>query len=155
MNDLNFEKDLLDERPTEVSQPSPLPEGMYLCIVGMPRRDKSTKKGTPFTEFPLRPIQPGRDISDEDLAEALGEDSLSDRELRVTFYETKDAIYRLDYFHQDCGIDLETDKGNRRQRNDTVVNREVWAVVKHQASNDGTRMYANVTRTLPVTEQDD
>jgi len=37
---------ILDEAPTEINRPKPLPEGTYLCVVGQPEEGKSSKKGT-------------------------------------------------------------------------------------------------------------
>jgi hypothetical protein len=136
---------ILDESPTEVERPKPLPVGTYLCIVaGQPVYDKSTKKGTPYVEFTLRPLAAESDVDEDELAEAGG---LDNKSLRATFYLTEDAVYRLDEFHQHCGIDLE-DEASRRQRNDEVVNAQVRVVVNHGTSQDGTRIYAQIARTL-------
>lgn len=138
---------ILDESPTEVNVPPPMPQGTYTCVIqGAPRYDKSAKKGTDFVEFTLRPISAGEDVDDEDLANAGG---LEGKTLRATYYLTEDAIYRLDEFHEHCGIDL-TDGKSRRSRNDEVVNAEVGVFVKHRPSQDGSRIYAEIGRTMPA-----
>ena len=137
---------ILDESPTEVSAPQPAPQGTYVFVVGNPRYDKSTVKGTDFVEFPVRAIAAESDVDEAELEEAGGLDAIN---LRATFYLTEDAVYRLDEFHSHCGIDLE-DGTSRRSRNDAVVNAEVRGFVKHEPSKDGTRIFARFNRSLPM-----
>jgi len=137
---------ILDEAPTEVDRPKPLPAGTYICIVGNPVYDKSAKKGTPYVMFTLKPIGAESDVDEDELAEMGG---FENKTIRATFYLTEDAVYRLDEFHQHCGLDL-TDEASRRARNDEVVNAQVRAVVKHRSSDDGTQIYAELARTLPA-----
>ncbi|HOA52104.1 MAG TPA: hypothetical protein PKI05_07590, partial [Thermogutta sp.] len=83
---------ILDESPTEIDRPKPIPTGTYLCRVqGSPVYDKSSKKGTPFVQFTLKPISAEDDVDEEDLAEMGG---LDNKTLRLTFYLTEDAVYR-------------------------------------------------------------
>lgn len=139
--------DILDESPAEVSAPQPMPQGTYVCVVaGTPVYDKSTKKGTPYVEFTLRPVAAEGDVDETELEETGG---LDGKTLRATFYLTEDAVYRLDEFHQHCGIDLE-DGQSRRQRNDAIMNAEVRAFVKHETSADGSRIFARFNRSLPA-----
>jgi hypothetical protein len=146
MTSPNFSS-ILDESPTEVAAPVPLPQGTYLCVVqGSPVYDKSTKKGTPYVEFSLRPIAADEDIDENDLDESGG---FENKLLRATFYLTEDAIYRLDEFHAHCGIDLD-DGDSRRARNDAIMNAQVRVFVKHETSSDGTRIFARFNRSLPA-----
>ncbi len=136
---------LLDEAPTEVDRPKPLPEGSYLWrVTGMPRYDKSSKKGTEFTEFTLTCIAAGEDVDHEALAEMGG---IEGKTQRATFYHTEDSIYRLDEFHENCGLDIEEAK-SRRQRNEDCVNAEVGGYIRHEASQDGTTIFARIGRTF-------
>lgn len=138
---------ILDESPDEVKAPAALPIGTYIGVVQAPIRvDKSAKKGTEFTEFTIRLIEAGEDVDQEALAEIGG---LEDRTVKATFYHTEDSIYRLDQFHQDCGIDLKI-PASRRARNEECINCNVGVVISHESSQDGTRIYARVARTLPV-----
>jgi hypothetical protein len=138
---------LLDEAPTEVIRPKALPAGTYTCVVqGQPRYDKSSKKQTPFVEFTLRPIAAMEDVDADELEEMGGFDG---KTIRATYYTTEDAIFRLDEFHEHCGIDLSIE-ASRRQRNDEVANAQVLAVVKHQASDDGKSVFATLARTASV-----
>lgn len=141
---------ILDDSPTEVARPQPLPAGTYLTrVIGQPRYDKSSKKQTPFVEFTLKLMAAEEDVDADELADALGEKSISDRVLPITFYLTEDAVYRLDEFHEHCGLDLENEE-SRRNRNDEVTNAEVRVVVAHEASQDGSQVFARIRRTLPA-----
>lgn len=145
MNDKPNFASIMDEAPTEIDRPKPLPAGTYTCVVaGAPERGKSSRKGTDFTMFVLKPISAEDDVDEDELSEAGG---LDNKTLRATFYETPDAIYRLDEFHEHCGLDISKPM-SRRMRNDEVVNAHVRAVVKHRASEDGSRIYAEISRTL-------
>ena len=59
------------------------------------------------------------------------------------------AVYRLDQFHEHCGLDL-TEERSRKMRNDDVIGQSFRGFVKQKPSKDGTRMYSNIERTLPV-----
>lgn len=134
---------ILDEAPTEVTRPLPLPAGTYLCVVGQPEEGKSSKKGTPFVKFPLRPMAALDDVDTDALEEVGG---LEGKNLATTFYLSPDSVFFLDDFHQNCGIDL-SDPASRRARNAEVVNSQVLAVVTHRMSDDNTQAFAEVKRT--------
>ena len=135
----NFQ-DILDDAPTEIVRPKPLPEGTYRWVVGAPRYDKSAKKSTPFVEFILKAISCEDDIDEEALEEAGG---LDGKQMKATFYLTEDAVWRLDEFHEACGIDLE-EEVSRRIRNDQVLNAQVLGRVRHRASEDGTQTFGEL-----------
>lgn len=138
---------ILDEEPTEVAAPTPLPQGTYLTIVAGPARyDKSTRKGTDFVEFNLRPLEAEEDVDEDDLAAAGG---LDGKTIKATFWLTEDAKFMLDQFHEHCGIDL-SEPASRRQRNDEIVNARVRVFIKHEPSQDGTRIFARFNRSLPA-----
>lgn len=145
MNAPNFAT-ILDEAPTEVAKPKPLPVGTYLCVVtGAPVFGQSTKKGTPFVEFQLRPVGVYDDVDEDALDEAGGIDG---KLLRATYYTTPEAVWRLDEFHLHCLGDLDADS-SRRSRCDDVINSEVLVVVRHVPSADNTTVYAEIARTAP------
>lgn len=154
----NFES-VLDTPSTEVSRPRPLPQGTYLCIVtALPRIDKSTQKGTEFSEYTLKTLEAADDVDEDELKLALTKGNgdvmpLSDRSVRVTFYHTEDSLYRLKKFLNDLQIDGEDDDGNVRtigQMMQDVPNRQVYAHIKHAPSPDGETIYANVDKTAKV-----
>lgn len=138
---------LLDAAPTEVDRPKPLPVGSYVCVVkGLPKYDVSTKKKTPYIQFNLQPVQAMDDV-DQEALEAMG--GFANKTIRATFYETEDSIYRLDEFHENCGLELDP-KVSRRRRNELAVNCQVIAYMKHTPTEDGKSTYAELGSTAPV-----
>lgn len=134
---------ILDEAPTEVTRPKPLPEGTYLCVVGQGEYGKSSQKKTDQIKFPLRPIAAMDDVDPDALAEV---DGLEGKNLSITLYITDNAKFMLDAFHENCGLDL-TEAASRRMRNEEVVNCQVLAAVTHRMSEDGSQAFAEVRRT--------
>lgn len=138
---------ILDKPASEIERPKPLPQGTYVCTVkGLPRFDKSSKKQTPFVEFTLQPIEAGEDV-DEDNLKAMG--GFKNKTIRATYYETEDAIWRLKKFIEDCGVEIE-DGASLRQLIEECPGKQVTAYVKHQASEDGQSVFAQLASTAPV-----
>jgi hypothetical protein len=106
-------------------------------------------------KFAMRPIAAGDDVDEDELKEALTsadgtENSLDSKMMSVTFYTTPDAIYRLDEFHEHCGVDLE-EPIKRKMRNDEVVNTQVNGyVAPRQSDNPDAPAYSEIKRTLPA-----
>ena len=149
---------VLDTPSNEVSRPRPLPQGTYACQEkGLPRIDKSTKKGTEFSEYTLQVLEACDDVDPEELKLALTKANgevvaLNARTLRVTCYHTEDALWRLKKLLNDFGIPEEDDDGNvrtLRQRMQDVPGKMIYDHVKHSPSDDGESMYANVDKTAP------
>lgn len=146
---------ILDKQSSDVERPKPLPPGTYHCVVdGQPREDKSTKKGTEFVEFSLKPMEALDDVDDDDLKAALtsGDGSvkaLADKRIRATFYLTEDALWRLKKF---LTQDLQIEEGKKkiRQMIGEAQNRQVLALVKHVPSDDGQSIFAQLASTAPV-----
>lgn len=149
----NFSKTLLDEAPDHVERPKPLPEGGYIAVVGRWETGESAKKKTPFVRFPLRIVGVGEDVDQDELEAAGGIDG---KTVRTDFYTTEEAIYRLDAFHEHCGLDL-SEELTRKMRNDEVLNAQVGVVIKHRYPTDseGNEVpdsvpFADVSRTFKV-----
>lgn len=123
---------ILDEAPTEVIRPKPMPNGTYLWVIQNRRYDKSTKKKTDFVEFELACLQPFDDVSIAEL-EAMG--GVDGKIRTLTFYLTPEAVYRLDEFHEHCGLDLSSPM-SRRQRNEMVLNSQVIGVIDQRIVDD-------------------
>lgn len=140
---------VLDKPSSQIQKPKPFPVGSYIGVVkGPPRIDKSTKKGTEFSEYTVLPTQALDDVDPDALAEFGG---IGQKTIRVTFYHTDDAAFRLKAFLDNCDIPEEDDEGNElslRQRIALVPNATVGIHVTHQASDDGEDIYSNVKRTF-------
>lgn len=137
---------ILDTPSQEIERPKPLPQGTYTCVVnGLPRMDKSAKKGTEFVEFNLNILAAGEDVDEDALSEMGG---IAGKSTRHTFYLTDASIWRLKKFLDDCGI--EEEDLTLRQRLGLTPGRQVVCHIKHSPSDDGTSVYANVASTTPV-----
>lgn len=147
-------QDILDRQSDSVERPKPLPVGTYTwTTIGVPRRDKSARKGTPFTEFTVKPIQAHENVDPDDLKTALtrldgAKKTLGDQVKKITFYETEDALWRLVKFLDDCGAG-EADM-TIRQRIENSTGCQFYGDVTHSSSEDGESTYANITKTAPV-----
>ena len=145
---------ILDRQSSEVSRPKPLPVGTYLCVTqGLPKFDKSTKKGTEFVEWELKILQAMDDVDPEALEASLtkGDGSravLSEKSIRATFYLTENSVWRLTKFLDDLGV--EEEGMSIRQRIDLTPGHQVLASLRHEASEDGENVFARLGNTAPV-----
>ncbi len=151
MNAPNFSS-ILDQAPTEIEKPKPLPVGSYIGLVdGIPQFDKSKIQKTDFVAFNLKPLQAKEDVDQTLLAEALKGKALAEKKLRpLTFYLTEDAVYRLDEFlfqHLEVG---ELGTLPRKQAISMAPGRQVGFTIRHEPSQDGTQIYANIGSTFKV-----
>lgn len=138
---------LLDQAPSETERPKPLPQGTYVTMIqGLPRQDKSTKKGTEYVEFTHKLLSAGEDVDAEELA-AMG--GIGDKTMRNTYYITENSLWRLKDFLSHCGIDVDA-VGSYREAIDETPGKQVSIYIKHVPSEDGTAIYANIGKTLAV-----
>jgi hypothetical protein len=100
--DISF-AELLESNADGFERPPVLPAGYYLAMVGTHRFDKSAVKKTPFVEFETVLQEPCEGIAAADL-EGL---EVQGRKLRIPFYLTGKAAWRLTEFMQKCGINVE------------------------------------------------
>ena len=142
-NTPNFQS-ILNASPTEVERPKPLPAGTYLCTVGGWESGQSSKKKTDFIKFGLKPTSAMEDVDETALHELGG---LEGKNLSITFYITPDAVFMLDEFQENCGVDM-TDGTSRVARCDEIQNAQILAVVTHRIDDtDPSRTYVEVRRT--------
>lgn len=139
--------DILSATPTTIETPKPLPVGEYIWLVtGQPKFDKSQKKGTPYVEFSCTCQQAMDSVDQAALAEAKG---CQGKTRRLTFYTTDDAIYRLDEFlFKHLGFELGT--MSRKEAIAQSAGRTFVGTIRHQPSDDGTRLYDNISNTAAL-----
>lgn len=143
---------ILDTPADEVERPRPLPAGTYDAVVkGLYEQGESSQKKTPFVRFTLGLVAAGEDVNEEELKEILTDKdgntaALSSKSIKVTYYTTPEALFRLTDFLEHCGIDLEGKK--IRQAMDETPNCDVRIVISHRASEDGQQIFAEVKRTM-------
>lgn len=147
---------ILDRAPSTVEKPKPLPPGTYDTILqGMPRRDVSAKKQTPFIEFQHKIVAAGDDVDADALREALtspdGEvKALNEIVMKNTYYLTENALWRLKQFLSDCGFDTDDDGSTLQQMVEETNGVGVKIYVKHVPSQDGQTIFAQIDKTLPA-----
>lgn len=146
MNDSPNFGAILDKPTAEVNRPPAFPQGSYIAVIqGLPTFGKSTKKQTEFVEFAIRPLQALDDV-DEDALKEFG--PLGESTMKLTFYLTEKSAYRLkEFLINDLGLE---DEGTMRTMIDATPGQQCVIHVKHQASDDGKSVYANIASTGPV-----
>ncbi len=138
---------ILSKAPSDVEKPKPLPVGSYVVVVrGQPKFDKSTKKQTPYVEFTYGIMAPGEDVDSDDL-KAYG--PLADKTMRDTYYLTENSLWRLKEMLSNCGLD-EDDYETMQEMVEATPGKQLMINIKHEASQDGTAVFANVGSTAPV-----
>ena len=133
--------DILNEyKVGEAPQPQALPIGSYLAMVDGPyKADKVGQNQTEVIDFQLKIMQPGQDVSAEDIAAHDG--GVIGKSVRARFFKTKDALYRLSDFLEMLG----TDKGTGfKEALANAPGKTVWINLTQAPSQDGTRMFSNI-----------
>lgn len=147
-------EEILSMPSHEVKRPPPMPPGVYLCSVQSSREGESTNKKTPYIEYTLKPLQPYKDVDEDELEQSGG---LENRTLRATFYVNEgEQPWRLRKFLDDCGLE----GGGKKspipmfERARSAVGCQVLAYVHHEPSRTpgSTDVFATVTGTAPVEE---
>lgn len=153
MNTANFGS-ILDRAPSSVERPKPAPVGTYRTIIsGLPKFDKSTKKQTEYVEFTHKFVSAGDDVDQEALGAYLSnpdgtKKALTDVTMKNTYYLTDNSLWRLKEFLEHCGFDMDDKDVSFRQAIESTVNQEVGVYVAHEASNDGTSIFAKIAKTV-------
>lgn len=142
-------EDILNKPADEISAPPVLPVGTYhTIVVGLPERGESREKKTPFFKFRHKIVAPLDDVSEEELVQI--ENGVAGKEVDNTFYITENSAFMLKDFLVNCGI--ETEGKTLMACIDEVPNREVLIHIRHESSQDGSRIFARVGKTAPVGE---
>lgn len=140
-------EDILNRPADDIKPPPVLPVGTYhTVLVGLPERGKSSKKQTDFFKFQHKIVAALDDVDQEALAELDG--GISGKEIDNTFYITEKSAFMLVQFIQNTGVD--TEGKSLGAAIDETPNREVLIHIKHEASEDGMRVFARVGSTAPV-----
>lgn len=145
----NFQ-DILNRPSEEIKPPPVIPMGSYHTIVmGLPEQGQSSKKKTDFLKFTHKIIAPLDDVDPDAIAEFQADgETLVGQEIENTFYITDKSANMLKEFILNCGVDL-TGK-SMAEGLDEVPNAEVIVHMKHEASEDGKRVFSKVGSTAKV-----
>ena len=146
MTDVNF-SDLLNAQVDSVERPKSFPIGGYDSIITGHEMLKSAQKETPFVRFSCKLLGPQEDVDTDLFEEAGGLEALVARKaIRLDFYFTTDAMYRLREFLEDT---LELNCAGRPF--DAVIpettNVAFTAMIKHDAGSKPGEVYMNIGST--------
>lgn len=147
---------ILDRPASTVEPPKAAPVGHYLCtILGLPREDVSSKKKTPYYEYSFKVLAASDDVEQDALNEFLTradgtKKTLGEVVFKEKYYLTEAALFRLTELIEHCGVDTSDDSVTLRQHAQSLGGCQVLVGIKHEASEDGKSIYANVADTAPA-----
>ena len=147
---------ILDMPASSVEPPRAMPVGQYVFIVqGQPIEGKSRQKQTPFIEFILKANEALDTVDEEALAEWLTgingtKKRLQDATIKLTFYLTEGAAYRLTDFFTHCGLEVEGNDASLRQLVSETAGCQVIGTVKQRFNDEGTVAFAFIDSTAAV-----
>ena len=143
MTNPNFQS-ILQKPIEEIKAPSPMPIGSYLCRVTKFEFGESRDKKTPFVMYTLVPYQAEEDV-DRALLEAI--EGLEGKELRLTFYITEDAAFRLREFLEN---DVEVAGTNLEAMIPQASGQPVGVYVGQRVDKDTGKVYSEIKKTFKV-----
>ena len=130
---------LLSTKVDDAEKPKPLPTGSFIFAISteQPKLDVSKQKQTPFVEFMAKPMSPLDDVDPSLLQQVK---NWRDKTLRLTFYLTDDAKYRLKEFLDKIGVP----HANRTfgECLPEVVGKTFKATIKHEIADKSKEPYA-------------
>lgn len=140
---------ILSMKSSEAKAPPPMPVGTYIWVTkGLPRFDKSTKKGTPFAEFTVSCLGALDDVDQEALQQVGG---TKDKVKTITFYLTEKSSFMLkDFLVDDLQLDDEDGEKTLEQLIDESPGHQFLGHIKHEPSQDGKRVFDNIDATAPL-----
>lgn len=138
---------VLDMPSGDIERPKPLPPGSYVAVVqGQPRQDKSAKKQTEFVEYTLKLLEAQEDVDTDALKEIGG---IADKTIKSTYYLTENSVWRLKEFLEHCGVEMD-ESTSLRQLIGEAAGCQVLITIAHEASQDGSAVFAKVKNTAAV-----
>lgn len=142
-------EDILNTPASDAEPPPLFPVGQYIAMVdGQPRQDRSSRKGTPFIEYNMKPISAVDGTVDEDALSEFG--PLGERTLRHTFYFTENSAYRhKDFLVNDLKMDI--DGMTHWEAAQAATGESCIITIKHSMTKDDKpRLFAEIGGTAPI-----
>ena len=143
---------ILDMSPDEIERPLPLPAGDYVVTIKNYIQDKTSLKETKFIEFNTSPVEALENVDEDMLKDTLTKADgsmrkLSDMNIRIRFYDTEEAAFRLKKFLLN-DVGLENDGSSIGQLIEKAINAQVIVTIKHRSLDGDT--FIDVKGTAPV-----
>ncbi len=143
MSEVDFSA-LLNKQVDTTERPKSFPVGNYQAVIAGHEFGTSTKKGTPFVRFFCKLTGPGEDVDEEIFEEVGGMGALQARKpLRLDFYLTDDAMYRLREFLEDS-LELQCAGRSFDEVIPEATNVSFTATIKHDAGTKPGETYMNI-----------
>jgi len=137
----NF-KAMLRKNMNDVKKPQPIPEGTYRGRISGHSYDESAQKKTPFVRFQIIPQEAAEGVDSDDLATTLQGQPITSKKLRMDYYLTDEALYRLKDLFASCGID--SDGRTLEECIQDMDHKNVLIEVTKSPSQDGETFYNNI-----------
>lgn len=150
---MNSFSSILDAPATESVRPPALPAGHYVALIkGLPRKDKSSKKGTDFIEYTCAILSPYTDAEgncdiDPQALEEFGE--VAGKELRLTFYFTENSAYRHTEFLTN-DLRLEIEGMSHWEAAQQAPGSQFLVQVRQKPRDDGKGVFSEIGNTAPL-----
>jgi hypothetical protein len=143
-------EDILNMNSDDIKPPAVLPMGSYhTVIIGLPEQGQSSKKKTDFLKFQHKIVAPMDDVDPDALTEFQADgESISGQMIDNTFYITPKSANMLKEFMVNCGVDMAGK--SMAEALEELPNREVGINIKHEASEDGKRVFSRVGSTFRI-----
>jgi len=147
---------ILNAPATESVRPPALPAGHYISMIkGLPRQDKSTKKGTEFIEYTVLFLQPyvdaeGNSDVDPQALEEFGQ--VKGKEMRLTFYMTEKAAYMHTEFLTDT-LGLDISGMSHWQAAQQASGAQFIAQVRQKPRDDGKGVFSEIGNTAALSQE--
>ena len=160
MTDVNFET-LLDADYGSLKPPPQLPVGSYIFGItkfefdktkGRPAQNgEAAKPPTELVRFTVKPMQALDDVDQDELGAYQSEKALSDTEMRLEFYLTPAAAYRVqDFLRDHAKVD---GAANLREAIQLAPGQQFMGMVSQRPNpRNPERPYIDISQTMAVPE---
>ena len=139
-------EDILNKPASEVKPPQAYPVGTYHCLVDGPATPgKSSQKQTDFLQFRFKILSPMQDVDAQQAAEL----QIAGKMITSDYYIVESAVWRLKELLVDH-LGLEEDDKTLRELVSMAPGRQVLVKLRHEASQDGKRVFHRVDSTAHV-----
>jgi len=139
-------EEILNKPGSEIKPPPAYPVGTYHCLVdGPPEAGKSSQKGTDFLRFKFKILSPQKDVD----AQQAAESQVVGKTVNQEYYFPADSDpWRLvELLHDHLGIENSIPL---KEMIAQAPGKQVLVTLKHEASQDGKRVFHRVHSTAHV-----
>lgn len=137
-------EEILNMPVSEIKTPQAFPVGTYHCLIDGPAEfGKSSQKGTDYARLKFKILSPMKDVD----AQAAAEMQVVGKLIPNDYYLTDTASYRLkEMLIEHAGLEGD----NLKELLSLAPGRQVLVKLRHEASQDGKRVFHRVDSTAHV-----